>query len=154
MWEHLIDGVGNTNGVTSVFDATRPLSGGTFARALIDTVSAGRQGSPLVAPRVISAGRRLDAVWARHSPPQVIDLRLTGGGPPRTVPISDFDGTMTAGLGPDGTLLLAGEDFAPPNGVTAVFSAVVGTGETTGSTTQLTGSNAERQLDDMAVGPD
>jgi hypothetical protein len=154
MWEHLIDGSGNTNGVTSVIEATRPLSGGAFTRGLLDAVSRGTNTSPLVAPRLVSAKGRLDAVWTRQNPREFVDLSLTGGGPPRTVPISDFDGELEAGLGPDGTLLLAGEEFAPPNGDVAVFGAVVGAGETTGTATQLTGLNAERQLDDLAVGPD
>ena len=154
MWEHLLDGAGNANGVTSVFNATRLVSGGAFTRGLIDAVGSRSPSAPLVAPRLVSSGARVDAVWTRQNPREFVDLSLTGGGPPRTVPITDFEGSVQAGLGPDGTLLLAGEDFAPPNGDIAVFGAVVGDGDVTGSTTQLTGSNAERQFDDMAVAPD
>jgi PKD domain len=154
MWEHLVDGTGNANGVTSVFDATRPLGGGTFTRGLIDAVDSGRQGASLVGPRLVTGGGRLDAIWMRQIPGEFVDLSLSGGGPPRSVPITDFEGSLLAGLGPDGTLLLAGQDSRPPTGDIAVFGAVVGPGETTGTTTQLTGSNAERQLTDMAVASD
>jgi PKD domain len=151
LWEHAQQGFQGGTATTEVRHASAALDAASFtAPSPVATLTSQSSSAPVTSPRLAQGAGKVDAIW-RDSDQGALAFRDVSGGAVQRIVTGAFVDDVHGAIDPAGTLLLAWDQVIAAEGTQGVFTASIPDGS---QPTRLTPPNANRALDDFALGPD
>jgi hypothetical protein len=153
-WEQDANGSGMNNGFASIRYA-KLTTGATFGAPVpIDSVESPNTSAPFAIVRVAAGAGHAYVAWQQPSE-RLLDYQdVSVGGVTQSIPVDPPGNFAIAEVDDSGSLIVAGEGFAPTGSGDTVYTAIAPVGAAAPPAVRLTPLGISRWLEALAVSPD